>query len=949
MNKKIVILLALFVAFSGAAMAQFDMGGSKKAAKESDLSAQVPVDRKVKIGKLDNGMTYYIRANKKPENRIQFRLVTNAGSILEDETQLGLAHFCEHMAFNGTQHYPKNELISELQKVGITFGSDINAYTSFDETVYYLDMPNDQKYIEMGIKILDGWASKLLFDPKEIEAERGVIHEEWRLGRGAQDRLQKKTWPILMKDSRYAERLPIGKEEVIMNFKHDEIIRFYRDWYRTDLQAVIIVGDFDAKDMERRVIETFSSYSKPVNPKERTYYNIPDNVEPLIAIATDKECTSTSLMMMWKHKKAPQGTIGDYRNSIVRQLISGMINARFEELCEKSTCPAIYAASDYGGFLGRSTDAFELVAMPKDGRVDEAGRFMLTEMKRIDQYGFLQGELDRQKEAVLDGYRKSAKEVNKTPNVRFADEYTRHFLQGEVIPGIRQEYEYAKEFMEGITLEECNKIVADWITDENMIYYLTANDNSVIPTEADVKKMLVDMKNVKTEPWVDNYKDEPLWTKDLADVTPRVSKKDDVLGYTEYTCPNGIKFIVKKTDYKDDEIIMRSYSLGGASLYGDNEAYAVSLAAGLIDDAGIGQFSSSDLGKKLKGKTLSIEPTISGESQGFSASCSPKDLETTLQLLNLYYMAPRKDQDNFDKNIEAMRTQYKMILENPLYYAISKFYSTAYNNNPRVIFVPTEEQLNSVKLDRVYDVFLERFCDASNQTFFFVGKIDDSDVNTIAKYLNNLPCNGKQKNEMWKDRSVKLAAGVNRVTAYKGSDEQGYVFMLGETDNFPTDMKSRVVCDALGEALQITTTEVIREKMGSSYSPAAMTQYSILPTSKFTWIFQISCDPTLTDKVEKAAVDILKQYQKKGVDKETLTKVKEQMIKNRETAMQNNGFWMNQIYGSYLYGENRGDVVKNYADYVNSISSKDIKEMAKKYFDLNHYTSCALKPETLKK
>ena len=949
MKKQMTILFLCLLIGGGAAFAQFGATGGKKQDKHSDLNAAVPVDKRVRIVHMDNGLTYYLRVNKKPEGRIQFRLVTNAGSMLEDESQRGLAHFCEHMAFNGTEHYPSNSMIGELQKNGVAFGSHVNAYTSFDETVYFINMPNSPEMVEMGLKILDGWASKLLFDPKEIEDERGVIHEEWRGGLGAAERMREKTWPIMLKGSRYADRLPIGLESVIMNFKRDEIVRFYHDWYRTDLQAVIIVGDFDMNEMEAKVKQYFGGYTKTTNPKERTNYSIPDNKEPLVAIATDKEANGIMLELMWKHKKAPQGTVGDYRASIVRTLANGMINDRFNEICEKPTSPLMAAGGGYGGFLARDGDAFSLGGRVKENRIEDAALCLLTEMKRIDEHGFLQTELDRQKEEALDRMRKSAKEANKTQSGSFADEYTRHFLEGEVIPGIRKEYEYFKEFLPEITLEEVNQVVANWITDENLIFYLTApeRDDLSVPTEADALRIIAQAKTIKTEPWVDNFKDEPLWTKTLPEVTPRVTKTNDVLGYTEYTLPNGIRFVVKKTTYKDDEIRMSSFARGGSSLYSDNESFLVSQAADFIDDAGIGNFNSSQLSKKLKGTTLSISPNISSQEQGFSGSCSPKDLETMLQLLNLYYEAPRKDQESFEKNVDALRNQIKAIAEQPQEALIKTLYKTAYPDYKRTMGIPTEEDINSLNLDRMYEIFKERFNDASNQIFFFVGNIDDNEIALMAKYLNNLPCTGAQRNEKDKNVSPKLAAGVNHGVAVKGTEKMSIVYIMGESEGLDATPKNRRIVQALGECLQISTTEIIREKMGDAYSPGSNVSYALEPTPSVEWLFFIQCDPTKTDRVEKAAIDIVKQYAKKGPNKETLKKAKEQMIKSIETQMQENGFWMGQIYVSYYYNESRDEIVKNYEQIINSITAKEVKAMAKKFLDLNHYTVATLKPENM--
>lgn len=609
--KKQIFILFLFL-FATAAMSFAQLGPmTGKKEKKTDLSAKVPVDKKVRMGKLDNGITYYIRANKKPEGRVQFRLAVNAGSVMEDDDQQGLAHFCEHMAFNGTEYYPHNELINKLQAKGVQFGGHVNAWTSFDETVYYVNMPNDDEMLEMGMKILDGWASKLLMDPKEIDAERGVIREEWRGRLGAQDRLQKQYWPIMLQGSRYAERIPIGLESVIMNFQRPVIMRFYQDWYRPDLQAVIIVGDIDVDKIEAKVKEYFNDNKMPANPKPRPDYEVPGNKEPLVAIATDKEAPSAGIQMMWKHAKAPTGTVGDYRQMLVRNLATNMINARFEEMAEKSTAPFLYAGGGYGGFIGKHTDGFFLSCYPKDNRIEEATALLLKEMKRVDEHGFVQTELDRAKESLLEGYRKSAKELNKTQSNSFAQEYTNHFLEGEVIPGIRQEDAYAREFVPEISLDEVNNVVKDWITDENFIYILTApeKDGYKIPSKNEVLKIVADSKKEVTEPWVDNYKEEELFTAQVNEVHPVVLSSNDILGYTEYILPNSIRFVVKKTNYKEDEIQMSSFAFGGAALYNDNEAFLVSQAADIIDEAGIGNFSSSQLNKKLQGKSIRIMPT----------------------------------------------------------------------------------------------------------------------------------------------------------------------------------------------------------------------------------------------------------------------------------------------------------------------------------------------------
>ena len=956
--RKSVLFALLLLFMGGTAFAQLNLGADKPA-KKSDLSAQVPLDKKIRYGKLENGFTYYVRNNKKPENMIQFRLVSNAGSIMERDDQQGLAHFCEHMAFNGIKGYPHNTMIQKLQEHGVEFGRDINAYTSFDQTVYYVNMPaDDPEMVKMGIEILDGWAGNILFDQKEIESERGVIHEEWRGGVGHGDRLRKKTWPIMLKGSLYADRLPIGKEEVIMNFERQSIVDFFNDWYRPDLQAIVIVGDMDnyeyagkkgAIAMEQKVKDVFSSHQFLGKEKlPRLSYQIPDNKEPLICIATDKEATSTSLALYWKHKKSPNGTIGAYRQGIVRSLISMMINERFSELCQKPTAPMMYAGGGYSGFLGREIDVFAVSASPKENRINETAELLLKVMKQIDDHGFLQAELDRQKEDLLSTYTKLAKEENKTQTNSLADEYTDHYLENSPCPGIRQEWKYAKEFMPEITLEECNAMVKTWITDENLIFYLTAPEKEgfKVTTEKEALNIIANSKNVVTEPWVDNFKDEPLFSEQLNEVTPKVTNSNKVLDYTEYTCPNGVRFIVKKTDYKADEIQISSFAFGGTSLYNDKDAYQAQNADGFIDAGGIANFSATQLSKKLKGMNLSISPYISDETQGFSGNCSPKDLETTLQLINLYYTAPRKDQEAYERNIENTVQQIKFVQDNPQVAFSLKYYQTAYPNDKRRVLIPTEEQVRSLDLEKMYTIYRERFNDASAQTFFFVGNISDDDIKLIAKYLNNLPVNGKQKNEKFINRNPEFAKGIQHAEAVKGIEKQGMLIVTGQmnVNANELDPQTRIALQEFGDALGITTLEIIREKNGDAYSPSASVSYELMPEGQVSWMFYIGCDPEKAQKIEKDCIKIMKQYMKKGCDKKTLSKVQEQMIVNRGKARQNNGFWMGQIQGSYMYNESR-DYVEQYNEMVKNVTPKDIKALAKKYVNLDNYIVVTLRPE----
>ncbi len=956
--KKIASFLLAFLLCASA----FAQLGNTKAERGSDLSAPVPVDKKVIVGHLDNGFTYFIRDNRKPEDRIQFRLVSNAGSILERDDQQGLAHFCEHMAFNGIKGYPHNTMIKKLQEHGIEFGRGINAYTSFDETVYYVDVPaSDPEMVKMGIEILDGWAGNILFDQQEIESERGVIHEEWRGGVGHGDRLRKKTFPIVFQGSLYADRLPIGKEEVIMNFKRQAIVDFFNDWYRPDLQAIVVVGDLQnfqygglkgAKAMEQRVRDVFSQHPKAVNPKPRPVFTLQGNTEPLVAIATDKEATAASMKLIWKHPKAHVGTVADFRQSLIASLVTGMVNERLSDLAEKPSAPFMGASARRNGYIAqyvRQADDFTLNCAPKENRIDEAAALLLSEMRRLDQHGFLLSELERQKESLLAFFTRSAKEADKTQSNSLADEITRHFLEGEVIPGIRQEWRYAKEFIPQISLDECNSTIASWITDDNFVFYLTApqRDDYRVPSEATVRRIIADSKKVHTDPWVDTFQDKPLFTDVVPAVTPRLVKDNTAIGYQEYACPNGVRFVVMKTDHQADQIVFGSQAFGGSSLYPDNDYFLAANTGDLIGASGIADLSANQLSKKLKGKSLSVSPYIDETTQGFGGFSAPADLETALQLINLYYSAPRTDTDLFARTVEQLRSQIKLVADNPQVAFAQTYYRSIYPNDKRMAVIPSEEQISTLLPDSALSIYRDRFHDASGQVFFFVGNLSDADIALIARYLNHLPADGSQRNEQFVNRSATFAKGVVHAEAVKGIEKQGILQLYGELNVDPKLLASPqtlLAFQALSNALEITLLEEVREKNGDAYSPAVSLWCDRTPTAQVCWKFAIGCDPDKIAKIEKDCIAILRQYQKQGPDEQTLAKVKEQMIVNHGTSVQNNYYWLSSLMDSYALSEDL-DYLAHYDDLVRSLSAKQLQQLAKKYINLKNYVAVSLRPE----
>lgn len=760
----------------------------------------------------------------------------------------------------------------------------------------------------------------------------------------------------MLKGSLYAERLPIGKEEVIMNFKRQSIVDFFNDWYRPDLQAIVIVGDlqdFEYKGfrgdqaMEQRVRDVFGTHAKAVNPKQRPSFSIPDNKEPLVAIATDKEVTYTNLSIYWKHPKGTKGTIGDFRRGIVRSLASMMMNDRFREICENPQTPMTYASGYYTDFMGRNTDVFEINCNPKESRIEDAATVILTELKRIVQHGFLPSEFERQKEEMLSWYINSANEAEKREHEWMASEYSYHFLEGYSFTTPNDDLAILQALLPGITLDECNQMMRSYVTDENAIFYLTApeSDAIVMPDSAKAVEILASYNTIETEPWIDDYVDEPLFSEEVLAVTPQVTHVNSTLDYTEYTCPNGIRFIVKKTDYQADEIIISSFAPGGTSLYSDEEAYTANNASRFITSAGVGNFNSTQLSKRLKGKNVWMNAYVSGMEQNFSGSTTPKDLETALQLINMYYTAPRKDREKYNQMIEEMVDDIKHQEENPSVQFNRTIIKTCYPVDPRRVLVPTEEKIRSLDLDRMYEIYRERFTDASNQIFFFVGNVSDSAINLIARYLNHLPVNGKQRNETFVYHIPKFAEGIVHAETVKGMERKGAIYIFGEmmVDSTELTPEVRFALNAFSAALEITITEVIREKNGDAYSPSVSVGYGLRP-GVVEWEFYIGCDPEKAAKIEKDCIKIMKKYIKRGPDEKTLAKVKEQMIINNGTNKQNNWYWQSIIESAYTIGESR-DYMVRYDEMVRAVTSKQIRDLARKYINLKNYVVVSLRPE----
>jgi zinc protease len=910
----------------------------------ADMKDTLPVDPNVVIGKLDNGLMYYIRKNGKPEKRVELRLVENAGSVQENDSQQGLAHFTEHMCFNGTKNYPHNDLVDFLQKTGVRFGADINASTSFDQTIYMLQLPTDSKdLVEKGVQVLEDWAHQVTFDDKEIDAERGVIREEWRLGLGADDRMERKYFPVIFKDSRYAVRLPIGDINIVNNCNHDTLKNFYKDWYRPNLQAVIIVGDIDVKEMEDLIKKHFSGIKNPTKPRPRIEYNIPDNKEPLISIVTDKEATSSDVEVYYKHPSKTTYTVEDYKEYLTQRLYTEMLNARFTEIANQSTAPFIMAQSHYGKFLARTGDAYQLYAVAKENQIEKSFETLLIENQRVKQFGFTATEFDRMKDQLMSDYERAAKESDKTESARLIRQYINNFLSKDPMPGAQYELRLAKKLLPTITLAEINALAAKWLSDNNMAVVITAPDKDGIkvPTEKQILDIISNSKKATVAAYVDKFKAEPLIKEDLkgSKVTSKVENKE--LGFTELTFGNGVQAIIKKTDFKNDEILIKSYSTGGTSLSSDQDFISAYYAARIIDESGVGNFNNTDLDKKLKGKDLSISPYINDLKQGFSGKCSPKDLETLLQLTYLYCKAPRKDTAGYKTFISKLKTQQKFMSSNPVYSFYDTLTKESQSNSPRAFMLLNEKQLSQINLDKAFSIYNERLGNASGMKFFIVGNVNvDSITPFLEKYLGSLPATGKPEN--WQDKNPKFPAGITDFEIHKGTEDKGMVAIVNH-EKFEWNDKNRICLNMLKEIISIKLIQVIREEMSGVYSPQIQIGGKQFPETEYNMVILFGCAPKNVDTLTKAVFRIMNDIRTKGPDTVDVSKAKEELIRAREIDIKTNKFWLDKLEAFYFDKDDAG-MINDYANKIKAITAQDLKECFDKYIPKDHYMRVVLKP-----
>ncbi|MEM1319458.1 MAG: insulinase family protein [Bacteroidota bacterium] len=908
-------------------------------------NVDIPVDADIRMGTLPNGMKYYIRKNTKPEDRAELRLAVNAGAMQEDEDQQGLAHFVEHMAFNGSKNFSKNELVDYLETIGTKFGPDLNAYTSFDETVYMLQArTDDAEMLNKGLTVLQDWASGVSFDHEEIDKERGVVESEWRSRLSPNQRMLNQWLPVMYKDSRYAQRLPIGKPEIIRNASYETVKRFYNDWYRPELMAVVIVGDVNVDEMEKEIVKRFTPFDRETPARSKENNDVPDHKETLVSICSDKEASFTNVQLMYKHDHIPTEDMQGYRSSIVRRLYNAMLSARLDELAQKPNPPFTYAYTGYSRDVG-DLDTYSSYAMAPEGGAMRCLEVILEENERVLRHGFNASEMERQKTQLLKRMERAFKEKDKTESRRFAMRYVYNYLEGTPIPSIDDELEFYKTLLPTIQLNEVNSLAAQWITEENRVVVITGPEKEglEVPTEAEVSKVLAAVSKKDIAPYEDEVSDAPLLAKIPTPVEIVAVKEMENVGVTEMKLANGVRVILKPTDFKNDEVLLRAYSIGGSSIYSDADYVQASNAARIIDEAGLGSFDNPQLQKKLTGKTISISPYIGELYEGFRGSASPDDLETMMQLIYLYFTAPRKDKDVLNSYVTKQKSIYSNLMSNPQYYFFDQVTKILSNDHPRRGF-PKAEDLDRLDLEQVHKIYNDRFADASDFTFVFVGNFNMEQMKPLLKtYLSNLPAT--QREESWKDVGDTYPSQKIEKQFAKGKAPKALVNLTFHGD-FEWNGQNRYDFRSMLDVLRIKMRESMREDKGGVYGVRVSGSPSHTPRDEYSITISFNADPPMVEELIQTAMKDIETAKSIGAEEKDLDKVRETQRQSRIKDLKENRFWARQLESFYKNGYDPTKLTqKDFEEYVNKLDAEAVKKAANQYFNTEKYVRIVMLPE----
>jgi len=899
-----------------------------------------PLDPEIVVGHLANGLTYYVMKHGKPEQRASLWLEVNAGSVLEDDDQRGLAHFVEHMAFNGTKRFPKSDIVDFIEKVGMEFGADVNAYTSFDQTVYQLTVPTDDaKALAKGVDILRDWAGDISFDPVEVDKERGVVLEEWRLGRGPAARIEDKQWPVVFAGSKYADRLVIGLPEIIKTAKRDTLYRFYKDWYRPDNMAVIAVGDFDPAQLEEQLRAKFGDLQNPARERPRVTVPVPHDQPTAVTVATDPELPATEVAIYDKLDHRSAATKGDFRRFLVEGLYHQMLGARFSELAEEPDAPFLFAGSTTTSFV-RASDVFARQAEAKEGKASEALAAVVKEIVRVDKFGFVESELDRARRRVLAETEKDALEADKVPDTDLADEITRNFFTGEQMGGRAVELAYTREMLPTITLGELNRVAQTWASDKGRVIAMSGPATSKLPDEQEIRKIFTTALTATVEPWRDAGANQPLLAHAPKPGMIASETHDPEIDATVWTLSNGAKVVIKPTKFKNDEILFDGWQPGGTSLLSDRD-YAQVRFFGLISSMGVGELDPIALEKVLAGKVADVSAGYSELANIVGGQTRPADLETMMQLAYLRMTAPHKDARAFAawQRDQLEFVKHRLVTPEGQFWDAMTAIETS--NHPRHR-PETEAELAQVDADKALAVFRSRFSDFGGFTFVFVGNIDLAVLKPLVEtYLASLPATGRHST--WKDIGVTWAKGPIEKTIIAGTEPKSFVSLTSVApDRWTLDGERDA--EVLTKVLEIRFREILREDMGGVYGVTVNAALAKEPTPRREFEVMFGCDPQNVDKLKQAVFTELARIAKEGIGDDYIAKVREQVRREHETNLQDNQWWVQAIHEAYWSGEHFTAITDANA-VIARATSANVQAAARRFFDPKHYVLGVMKPK----
>ncbi|MEM1054337.1 MAG: insulinase family protein [Bacteroidota bacterium] len=921
------------------------MRAAMEDAAAADLETPIGTDPGVRMGTLENGLTYYVLRNTEPENRAELRLAVNAGSLLEEDDQQGLAHMLEHMAFNGTENFPEQELVQYLESTGMRFGPDVNAYTSFDETVYMLQVPTDSSAMfTTGLDVLREWAGSVTISEEEVEKERGVVVEEWRLRQGAGGRVQREQLPVLLAGSRYAERLPIGKTEVLETAPAQRLRDFYEDWYRPDLMAVVVVGDVDVDAVEGMIRARFADLTNPADAPERVVYSVPMHEETRYVVSADPELPRSQVSVQFKSTPSPTQTVEDFREGLVRGLFTGMLNERLGELARGEDAPFAIGVAGIGGGFRTVGFANLLALMPETGTLPALDA-LVTEAERVRRFGFTTGEFERQQADLLRGIERQLAEKDNTPSSRFAMALVSQYLEGDTMPSTERRAELTRALLPTITLDEVNAVAEALLQTENRVVSvsLAETEGLVLPTEAELAAVLDAVAEKDLEPYEDAMTDGPLLAE-LPEPGSVVSESvwDEANGVTEMVLSNGVRVLVKPTDFKADEVLMTAFSPGGTSLL-DLDTYRVTnFATSIVSEGGVGSFDAVALGKKLAGQVVAVRPTLTEREEGFTGSASPDDLETLFQLVHLYATAPRED----PAALTTLRNQLGAFFAN-----MGASPEGAFRDTVSVTLADYHPRREPLSMDLVnrqdlaasLDVYRERFADFDDFTFVLVGNVDLEAVRTYAtQYLATLPT--LDRTDEPRDIGVRAPEGVIEKTVRRGVEPKAEVQITfhGELDAYSLETTSAM--RVLGEVLQTRLREELREELGGVYFVRASPSVSREPVPTYRLTIGFGTDPGRVDELIGAVMGAVEEVKTQGPEERFVENAREGARRSAETARQQNRYWQSLLAQAARYDTPLADLLAD-TDRRQAATPESVQATAQRFLDTSRYVQVVLLPE----